>query len=245
MNRTPDRHTAIRNDGCPEQASLPGPHAAARQALLIPVLLTGLCLTAPGTGNSWPPADLPDKEAFPNPSLSLPLRELRKAFEADDNHAGFTLFHNLEGPALDQDSLVFTIKETPATSAVDLRPYLQPGTNCLAFYGWREDCPPFLYFNAQVIMDSGAAFTWQTGPDWLWSPNRTPGWTKAGFNADAWQPVNSGRHHARGRRHGYDGHVLVAADKGRIELRNADGRDLFFRDDRPIRLEVRLPPRVP
>ncbi len=57
------------------------------------------------------------------------------------------------------------------TAPVDIAPYLKPGRNCVGFYGRRIGYPPFLYFQAKIVMASGEVIRVATGPGWKYSPH--------------------------------------------------------------------------
>ncbi len=82
-------------------------------------------------------------------------------------------------------------KEVPSTSPlaprplgvlqeIDLKPYLQPGTNVLAVYpAFTEYADAFLM--ASVVMESGEMLDLSTNPEWLYISDRGPGWDLPGY----------------------------------------------------------------
>ncbi|HID21584.1 MAG TPA: hypothetical protein EYP14_04200, partial [Planctomycetaceae bacterium] len=56
------------------------------------------------------------------------------------------------------------------TAPVDIAPYLKPGRNCVGFFGSRIGHPPFLYFQARIVMEGGEVIRVATGPGWKYSP---------------------------------------------------------------------------
>ena len=123
-----------------------------------------------------------------------------------------------------------------AATPVDIAPYLRPGRNCVAFHGSRVGYTPVVYIQATIIMESGEIVRVKTDGEWAISSSASPGWNTPGFSDDHWMPVG-GMESAIWARHQH----LPPVYAGRLDIRNPVKRDLFYRDDQPVRMEVRCP----
>ena len=127
------------------------------------------------------------------------------------------------------------------TAPVDLAPYLEPGRNCVGFYGFRIGYPPFLYFQARIVMESGEVVTVASGEDWKCSPESNEGWDRPGFDDSAWAGVERGTAPWLTSRDA-SGRVGIPAYSGRLVMKNPKRKDLFYVDDADAVVEVHVPP---
>jgi hypothetical protein len=123
---------------------------------------------------------------------------------------------------------------------VDIARYLKPGRNCIGFYGRRVGYSPPLVVQAKVVMADGTVVTVDSGTHWRYSPDRANGWAQPGFDDSAWQPVEKGTNTWTTARD-FAQQLGLPHDIGPIRLRNPGGRWLFYRDDAPAVVEVRVP----
>ncbi len=127
------------------------------------------------------------------------------------------------------------------TAAVDIAPYLQPGRNCIGFYGFRIGYPPFLYFQAKIVMQSGEVVTVASGKDWRYSPQACEGWDKPGFDDSSWTNVDRGTPPGLTSRDAA-GQFGIPAYSGRLVIRNPGRKDLFYTDAAEVVVDVHVPP---
>ena len=128
------------------------------------------------------------------------------------------------------------------TEPVDIGPYLQPGRNCVGFYGFRVQYNPFIYLHARVVMASGEVVEIRTNAqDWRVSPEPVEGWSESGFDDADWPVASTGFPPTPDQR-GPDGRVPLPAYSGRLLLTRPGGPDLMYRQNEDITLEVRTPP---
>ena len=123
-----------------------------------------------------------------------------------------------------------------AAAPVDIAPYLRPGKNCVAFYGYRVGPAghfPFLFLQSRIIMDNGEQITIQTDNTWKYSPTEEPGWNKPGLDDSKWSPVGVGMTPLN------DPSGL--GTYGYLRLKNPARKDLFYTDDSNIEVEVWVP----
>lgn len=126
------------------------------------------------------------------------------------------------------------------TAPVDLAPYLKPGPNCVGLYGTRIGSPPFVYLQCRVVMGSGDVVTIATGTDWKVSPRPAQGWSQPGFDDSTWSAAERGADPWFQARDGARTTGIPAYD-GRLLIRNPRRRDLFFREQEDVVLEVLVP----
>lgn len=120
---------------------------------------------------------------------------------------------------------------------VDIAPYLKPGRNCVGFRGYRVGPSghwPFLFMQARIVMDSGQTVGIQTDAEWTYSPEARPGWNTVGFDDTGW-----GSDYRLGMTPQNDPSGLETCRV--LVLKNPTRKDLFFRDDREVRLELHVP----
>ena len=120
-------------------------------------------------------------------------------------------------------------------SPVDLAPYLRPGRNCIGLYAQRIDYHPYIYFQAQVVMDSGEVLRWQSDKTWRRSSEPAAGWSEPGFDDAAWQEAKTKApffYYMGGAMAGYD---------GRLVMENPQGDKLFYSHSKPVVLRVLVP----
>ncbi|MBN1256239.1 MAG: hypothetical protein JXA52_00890 [Planctomycetes bacterium] len=77
------------------------------------------------------------------------------------------------------------------TIPVDIAKYLKPGKNVAGFYGRRIGKNPPLYFQAKIVMVSGAVIETATAEGWRFSPDYQEGWNQAEFDSSAWLQVKA------------------------------------------------------
>jgi len=126
------------------------------------------------------------------------------------------------------------------TAPVDIAPYLRPGRNCVAFYGFRMNAPAFLYFQARIVLEDGRIVRVATGPDWKVSYRFEQGWNRPGFRDDSWQAARCGPPpdpHIRDSA----GRLGLPAYSGRILIERPGSTSLFYTDDQPVTLDVLIP----
>ena len=126
------------------------------------------------------------------------------------------------------------------TNPADLAPFLKPGKNVIALYGerienWKDrGYDPYVYVQGQAIMASGETISLATDDTWRGNPKPVPGWTEVGFDDSGWQkpPVATIYHYK------FDSYP---AYEGRLLLENPTGKRLFFADNQPMMIRVRIP----
>ena len=127
-------------------------------------------------------------------------------------------------------------------TSIDIAPYLKPGKNCVAIFGFRQDYPPFVPFQAKIVMVSGETFTWQTDTSWKRAPREVEGWNRPGFDDSSWANLKvTGLGHYYVRSYGRDGRSPLPDYKGSLVIRNPLKTDLIYRDDQDLVLEVNAP----
>jgi len=128
------------------------------------------------------------------------------------------------------------------TAPVDIAPFLRPGRNCVGFYGFRiGNSLHLLYFQAKIVMDSGAVVTVRSGRDWKFSPREAEGWSRPGFDDSGWGRVRGGPNPRLEVRDSAD-RSNIPAYAGRLLLKNPNRRDLFYTDTQDVVAEVHMPP---
>ena len=138
------------------------------------------------------------------------------------------------------------------TRSVDLKPYLKPGRNCIGISGFHpsdyHSPPPNLYLQCQVVTRSGEMVRVDSDETWKWSPEYSPGWSKAGFDESGWKAVSPEKERGPGNafaqrfwyfkikkpndRPAYDGYLV---------LENPYEAKLFYSDAKPVVIQVRIP----
>ena len=127
------------------------------------------------------------------------------------------------------------------TAPVDIAPYLNPGErNVIGFYGFRRADPPPLAIASQVVMQSGDVVDIQSGTHWRWASEAPDGWNEVGFDDSEWQNVEETAQLRLAERD-FGGKLCLLAYKGPIVVENPTGRFLYFRDDAPVSVRVRVP----
>ncbi len=124
---------------------------------------------------------------------------------------------------------------------VDIAPYLRPGgRNVIGFYGLREGNPPPLSLIADVVMHSGEVIRIQSGPHWKVAAGAPAGWNQVGFDDSDWSaPEQSTGVWFNVR--AFRTKMCLPTYRGPLFIENPNGQFLFFRDDRPVTVEVRVP----
>ena len=117
--------------------------------------------------------------------------------------------------------------------SVDLKPYLKPGKNCLGIYVFRH-----AYFQAQVVMRSGEAVCLDSDETWKWSPEPSPGWTKAGLDDRDWEAAPAAKWWGN---FNYKSATERPAHDGYLVLENPYESKLFYSDAQPAIVQVRMP----
>ncbi|MBN1257885.1 MAG: hypothetical protein JXA52_09290 [Planctomycetes bacterium] len=127
------------------------------------------------------------------------------------------------------------------TDAVDIAPYLQPGKNCVGFYGFRIEYNPFLYVQAKIIMESGEIVTIASGDDWKYSAKEEEGWSQPGFDDSKWSAPVAGVGGINPQKRDFSGRVGIPAYSGCLLIENPDRAQLFYNDNDEIKVNVRVP----
>jgi hypothetical protein len=127
------------------------------------------------------------------------------------------------------------------TTPVDIAPYLKAGRNCVGLYGFRIGYPPFLYFQARIVMESGEVVTVASAQDWKQSAEASEGWDRPGFDDSAWANAERGTSPAVTARD-VSRRVGIPAYNGRLVIKNPSRKDLFYRDTADVTVEVHVPP---
>lgn len=121
------------------------------------------------------------------------------------------------------------------TAPVDITQYLQPGTNCVGFYGYRvgpAGYRPYLLFQSRIQMDSGQSVSLKSDTTWKTSPTNAAGWNQPGFDDSSWTNITS--------LFGSDPPAKVYTNEYCV-LKNPFGKDLFYTSDSDVRFEVWVP----
>lgn len=128
-----------------------------------------------------------------------------------------------------------------ATNPADLTPFLKPEKNVIALYGERigaergRGYDPFVYLQGKIIMVSGETVSLNTDETWKGGEEPVPGWTGLGFDDSAWKSPPM-----RDPYFNYLGGTLPAYE-GRVVVENPQGKRLFYGDDQPMVIRVRVP----
>ncbi len=126
------------------------------------------------------------------------------------------------------------------TAPVDIAPYLRPGRNCVGFRGGQIGGPPFLYFQARIILEDGRVIEVATGRGWKTAARPVDGWDRPGFDDTAWAAARFGAAPAPRIRNAA-GALGLPAWSGRLLLENPGGGELFFEQGRALVVQVRVP----
>ena len=121
-------------------------------------------------------------------------------------------------------------------AAVDIGDYLKPGKNCVAFYGFRVNASPYIFFQARIIMTSGEVITWQTDETWKYSPQKEKGWNQAGFDDSQWK--NASLYYTFVT---FVDLVGIPAYSGRLVIKNPYRKELFYVEGRDVIFDVQVP----
>ncbi len=129
-------------------------------------------------------------------------------------------------------------------AALDLAPFLKPGTNCFGFeyYGVPPNAPT-VYLQMKVILASGETISFQTDDSWKAFDGVPPpaGWNEPGFDDSLWTPVQTQEYVFRPRSY-FDGSVLVPEHDGLIVISNPLRDQLYYTDQEEIQFDIALPP---
>ena len=120
---------------------------------------------------------------------------------------------------------------------VDIAPYLKPGRNCIGFSGYRVGPSghwPFVFLQARIVMDSGETVSVETDASWTYSAKESPGWNTVGFDDTGWPPD-----FRLGMTPQNDPSALETCRP--LLLKNPGRKDLIYRDDQDVRVEVLSP----
>lgn len=127
------------------------------------------------------------------------------------------------------------------TSApVDIAPYLKPGKNAVAMYGYRVGgggCWPCLAFQTRIVMATGAIIPVESDQSWKYAPEEKPGWNQVGFDDTTWKSTEK----MLGYTPPWNGDPDILRSFGYILLKNPARKDLFYTDDADVSWEVRMP----
>ena len=143
----------------------------------------------------------------------------------------------INGQAVKRRGSTFYMHAKP----VDIRPYLRPGRNCIAFAADRIGHPAFLFFQAQIVMESGETLRWQADKSWRASTTEQAGWNTVGFDDGAWDAALPGPAIAHATRDWATRAVPIPGYKGALEIVNPAGKSLFYKDDTDVRLDILTP----
>ena len=135
-----------------------------------------------------------------------------------------------------------------ATKNIDLTEYLKPGRNCIGIWGWRDGTyPPYIYLQSRVIFTDGTAVRIDSDTTWRWSRTAAAGWDEPGFDDSAWAAVAERESNhgsvttARNWMFTYKAGTERPADDSFMVLDNPYDDRFYYRDDRPVRVQVRVP----
>ncbi|MBN1257278.1 MAG: hypothetical protein JXA52_06190 [Planctomycetes bacterium] len=132
------------------------------------------------------------------------------------------------------------------TSSIDISSYLQPGTNCIAFYGYRVKYKPQCYFQSRIIMADGTDVEWRTDGTWKSNPSAGAGWNNVGYDDSTWDTAQGayGIYVNTSGDGGSDADTVpMAAYDGYIDIRNPDPikRELFYEEGMNVLMDVYVP----
>lgn len=135
--------------------------------------------------------------------------------------------------------------------AVDLKPYLKPGANCIGLEGRKSNYRLHFYMQAKIIMEDGEVFDIDTDETWKWNTEADKGYSAIGFDDSKWRNVVAEESKKNLKVKTLKTYLdegnslkktigLIAYD-GFMRLANPYERTLFYTDDKPVVVEVKIP----
>ena len=179
-------------------------------------------------------------EGYFRKEFQIPAGQIWRAM-AEVGNSGYLYVNGKEVPM--ENSIFQRPWLAIRTTAVDLKPYLKPGKNCIGLYG-KQIGPdvPYIYLQGQVIMSSGEIIRLDTDDTWRFSARGGKGWNGPSFDDQDWESAQTKapRYNHYAIEFVWPGIYLPVYD-GRLVLENPYQAKLFYDNAQPVVVQVRVP----
>ncbi len=137
--------------------------------------------------------------------------------------------------------------------SVDIAPFLRNGNNRVAVSGvFAKNSEVFFYFQGRVVLENGEIIELDAPNGWKSSPSIPENWMLPDYDVSQWKDAEVFSTKADRSDPLYPSSTMVYAFKratlyplieydGRIVYRNSDATRLWFRSEKPVKLEILIP----